>query len=79
MNRVSIDQDDECVTAIPACIEDDDGSPAGCTLEIREERREKEARETRQLASVGHDTLHFEVETGQPFLLICTGGIEGTE
>ena len=34
MNGILIEEDDEYVTAILARIDDDDGSPTGCALEI---------------------------------------------
>jgi hypothetical protein len=47
MNRISIDENDEGVTAILVRIDDDDGSSTGCVLEIWEERGKKETRKTR--------------------------------
>ena len=37
MDGVSIGKDDERVTTVVACTDDDDGSPVGCALEIGEE------------------------------------------
>ena len=47
MNGIAIVEDDERVTAILARIDDDDGSPTDCALEIGEERGKKETRKTR--------------------------------
>ena len=37
MDGISTGEDNECVTGIVARIDDDDGSPTGCALEIGEE------------------------------------------
>ena len=42
MNGVSIEEDDEHVTTILARIDDDDGFPTRCALQIGEERGKKE-------------------------------------
>ena len=72
MNGISIEEDDERVTAILTRIDDDDGSPTGCVLEVGEERGKKETGEARWVANIDHNTLQFEVETAHPFVLTCT-------
>jgi hypothetical protein len=47
MNGISIEEDDERVTAILARIDDDDRSLTGRTSDIREEQRKKETGEMR--------------------------------
>ena len=76
MNGFSIEEDNERVTSILTRIDDDDGAPAGCALEIWEERRKEETGKTGHLANIGHNFLHFEVEVAQPFMLIRTRRIE---
>ena len=76
MNGISIEEDDEGVTVVLARIDDDNGSPNGRALEVGEQRGKKETGKTREAANIDHDNLQFEVETAQPFMLICTRRIE---
>ena len=72
MNGISVEEDDERITAIRACIDDDDSIPTGSALEIGEERGKKGTGETRQRVNICHNSLHFKVESVKPFMLICT-------
>ena len=80
MNRISIEEDDERVTTILTRIDDDEGSPTGCTSEIRVEQGKKETGEIRyfQAAAFGRNFLEFGVEMAQVAVLIRTRRIEST-
>jgi hypothetical protein len=78
MNRISIKEDDERVTTILARIDDDDGSLTSCKLEIGEGQGKKESGKPMKLTNTGHNSLEFEVEMAQTFMLIRTRRIDRT-
>ena len=69
---MSVDYDNDSITAIFARIHNDDRAPTGGLLEIGEEWEEKETREIRQLADSGHNFVQLNIEIAHPTMLICT-------
>ena len=65
MNEISIEEDDKHITAILARVDDDEGSLAGCVLEIGKERRKKELLGKDR---VGRNVLHSMGVTGREIL-----------
>ena len=73
MNRATIEWDGECIRATLACIHDNVRSFTGRSLEVEEEWRQEETKETRQLTSIDHDSLHLEANRENSSVLAGEG------